>query len=666
MSKRQKANSPRRESAPGFGRPSLPVSLGPALAYIALVSVVALVYAPALWGGLLLWDDGINVTGNPYLQPPSWSNLALLWREPYAGLYVPMTYSFLSAETLIANHLADSTMAPGTHAFLYHFGCLCLHVLNVSLVYLLGRRITASHWGGIVAGLWFGLHPLQVESVAWVTETKTLLSGFFSLVAIFTFLDAAKSIDGTKSTHRGRWIAEYSLASAAVTLALLAKPTAVAVPLIAGLCATWNRSLPLRQLFGWLFPWIGVAVAFSVLTARIQPTVAADMLPLWTRPFVAGDSLAFYLWKLFVPYPLAFDYGRTPAIALSGWLGYLAWMVPVLLAAFLATAPPLRVWLFPFAIFVAGLLPSLGLVPFTFQIFSTVADRYVYLAMLGPALGAGYWVARHPTKETALALSVFLAVFAILSHQQAQVWRDDVSLNEHGLTVNDQSRAGHNNLAAALLARGEPLRAVRHYESVFALATNDRTRTEALVGMGNALAQAGKLADALIKQVEAVRLSPDYPPAWLAMGSTLLQQGKPDQARAAFEEVIRQQPSLIEGHYNLALAWEALGNARDARRELERTLALQPNHAPTHAALGNLAYRAGDFPRAIEHFTAAMNIDPNQAATHFNLATTFARLGDTARAEAHFQQALRLDPRMENARRNLEVIRRSRGSRQGS
>lgn len=659
MGKRRKDEPLRSGPAPRFSRPEVLRSFGPMLSLLSVLTVIVVVYSPVLGGKLLLWDDSINITANPHLHPPTWDSIAFFWTSPYAGLYVPMTYSFLAAETALADLLGGQSGPGAVGPIVYHAGNLILHILNVSLAYSIGRRVTKSDWGGVLTGLWFGLHPLQVEPVAWVTETKALLSGFFSLSSLSFFLDATKSRQdrSPKTWHVGR----YLVATAAMFLALLAKPTAVAVVPMAGLCAYWANTTSPRRLAYLLVPWLGIAVAFSVLTATLQPT-AVDLSPLWARPLIAGDALSFYLAKLIFPYPLTFDYGRTPATALSHWFANVAWVVPLLIVLFCCSAPSRRVWLIPFAIFVAGLLPSLGLVPFTFQNFSTVADRYAYLAMLGPALACGYWFSSPRGKPAKVAVLAVFSAFAVLSHQQAKVWHDDISLNEHGLAVNPRSRAGHNNLAAALLQRGQAALSLEHYQAVYELAVEDGARSEALLGMGNALQQTGNLDGAQAKLEEALRRSPRYHAARLALGNVQLRKGQTELARNSFEEVLRHQPDLVEGHYNLALTLETMGRPKEAQVALRKALAVQPGHAPTHAALGNLAYRAGDYAGATQHFSASLRLDPTQAGIHFNLASALVRIGDRAAAEAHFREALRLDPAMNNARQNLQILRNQQRS----
>ncbi len=388
---------------------------------------------------LLLWDDQNHVKENPRFDPVTWQGVGEFWTEPYWGLYVPLSYTFFAGEAVIARRATPDALGWTLDPAVFHLGNLLLHVVCVWLVFVILRRLFRHDGAACAGALLFGLHPVQVESVAWISETRGVLCGVFSLLAVWQYLCY------TGTSRRGT---HYVLATAAFLLALLAKPAAVAVPLIVVVLEMGLLRGSLRRILLGLGPWLAVAVGWTMETRLLQPDVWIARVPpaWWARPLLAGDALLFYLYQLVAPIQCAADYGRSPAWVMERWWWfYLSWLLPVILLAALACLKNRRVWLTASALFMVWLLPVLGLVPFSFQRISTVADRYLYLAMLGPALALSWFLARRWDRVTVGISTAVLCLLGLLSFNQTSHWRNDQTLIQHMLRVNPDSVVANHN-----------------------------------------------------------------------------------------------------------------------------------------------------------------------------------------------------------------------------
>ena len=402
------------------------------------------------------WDDDIHVHANPHLADLTWAGIGAFWAGPYQQLYVPLTYSVWAGLAVLSRWADGLPLSSGAlNAAWFHGANVAAHTASALLAFVLLRRITtrfapgaAIGWigaGSALGAALFALHPLQVEPVAWISGLRDVLGGCFGLASLVVLF-------GAERPTRARVLAATLLYVAS----LAAKPAGVALPLVAGILAVlpfrWNA----RQMLAVLGPWLLIGLLWVFLTSRAQwaAELAVGLVPIGMRPLVAGDALGFYLIKTLVPVGLAADYGRSPDAALAaGWLWWM-WLPPAALGGVLAAVRPLRVYLVPFLVFAAALLPTLGLVPFNFQVVSTVADRYAYFALFGPALALAMIVAR--TRRTwVLALAgTWVLVLLALTVQRLPVWSEDLKLFAATLETNPGSWKAKHNYASALDDRG--------------------------------------------------------------------------------------------------------------------------------------------------------------------------------------------------------------------
>jgi len=382
------------------------------------------------------------------------------------------------------------------------------------------RRLIGNVWAALLGALFFALHPVQVEPVAWVSGMKDVLSGLLALVAVLSYILFAQ-------TNKLWW---HAVATAAFVLAMLAKPSAVVVPLVVLVIELLILRRGLRDAIVGPALWFLLALPVVIVGMLVQRAQALPFVPpLWGRPVVALDALAFYLLKLVAPLQLAIDYGRSPQWLWSSWQIWVTWLIPVFVAALVAWI----VWRWKFVLIAAGLfvlavalLPVLGLVPFDFQSYSTTADHYLYFAMLGPAIIVASVVQRWAKPAVIFCLVVWLSVLAVKSHLQSWVWHDSQSLFQHTVDTNPTSLAGLVNLGKYYADQGPQLarqglyqaaeeslrRAIGFYEKAAKYWPNDAQAREGLANthatLGWVILMQGRLDPAIAEFETALKLDP--------------------------------------------------------------------------------------------------------------------------------------------------------------
>lgn len=410
---------------------------------LLLFVIVLAVFSPVLGHRFIgTWDDPVAIVNNPAYNPPRWQSLIHYWTRPPAKglLYVPVTYTVWGAAAFVEQHASPPGVA--FHPGLFYAINWLAHAASAAMVFLILRRLVTVPWAAWAGAAVFALHPIQVEAVASAWSMYTPLSAALAFFAMWQYLrssDRARSPDATERAHAWR---SYALACAGFALALLTKPTVAAVPLMLAAIEAGLRGRRARDLILPLGPWILAAFVIAWFNQRIPAAGRVYVPEAWLRPLVPLDAIAFYVGKVLLPVNLCMDYGRTP------WL--IAGKPKIELTCLIALALIAAAWRMrrrcpvlatAFAVFVLALLPVSGIVPFTFQYFSTVADRYDYLAMLGPALAVAGLLARFDGRLARAATSLVLLSLAALSVVQLRHWRDDWTLAAYTVKINPRSMA---------------------------------------------------------------------------------------------------------------------------------------------------------------------------------------------------------------------------------
>jgi len=678
---------------------------------IPLIPLIAaaIVFGPVVGYRFVGWDDDIHVYQNPYLSPPTLAHALQFWKGPHQALYMPVTFSAWSLITYLSQpadtRAGRTVFAPGV----FHAANLLVHVLTVLAVYFLILRLIMGSCRGdlqdrpavftaLSGALLYAVHPLQVEPVAWVSSLKDLLSGFFSAAALLLFIRAIdeQRLSGGDGLVPDRRRKKRLLAAATLAfgLALLSKPAAVVVPAIAWLLGIWlsysraPAAAPGRRLLPHplLFAWLALAVPIMVMAKAAEADIPlGEVAPPLLRPLVALDALAFYLGKVLVPVGLGIDYGRTTALATArGWIWY-SWLFPVSLAVVLLFLKDRRP-LIALGIFAVGAAPTLGLVPHGYQVFSNVADRFLYLALLGPAIAFAWLACILPPRGRAL-LALPILAWGILSFAQRGCWSGNIPLFQHALMINDRSYMAHYNLAITLSDGGGAEQALEHYRAAvrikpdYARAYNNLGALLEVMGrheeaiaayrqagrltpadpkvhynLGLSLAAIGKADEAIAAFREALRLRPDYSEAHSGLGSSYARRGEGAQAVFHYREAVRLDPGAFAAWNNLGIALADEGDVAGAIAAYRGAIRADPAYPDAWSNLGNALVSVGKIEEAMAAYREAIRLKPGYAMAHNNLGTAFARLGRIAEAREAFERAIELDPNCRNARINLSRL----------
>lgn len=616
------------------------------MALVALATVA--VYGQIVRHEFVSWDDDGHITQNPYLAPVTWGSLARFWSAPYFSHYVPLSYTFFSLEALLAAGPPDENALVTFNPAVFHAGSLLLHLTCALVVFGLLRTMLGNDSAATAGALVFALHPLQVESVAWISETRGLLAGVFSMLAAWQYLDFAGSTaktpddnasSGATAATSWRRRAHYLASAGCFLLALLAKPSAAALPLmLAALDVFWCRRRWWQSAIA-LGPWLAAAVAMAVITKQEQPTsILTYVTPLALRPLIAADALTFYLKKIVLPWDLCIHYPRRPQeIVSQPWL-YAVWLLPATLGLVLWRVRGHGPWSTAAGWFVAALSPVLGLVPFAFQAYSTVADRYVYLAMFAPALLAAWCWSQHPLTRWPLAVS--LCVLATLTYVQASHWRNNETLFPYTLTVNPDSSVGHNNWGVALIQRGRFAEALPHLETAL---RQDKTSAKARLNLGLVLQNLGKVEEAIAEYHIGLQDHPDNADVRSNLGTAYFTLGRYAEAIEQYQQALRLEPRSPFAHFNLALAYDRLGKTDQAIAQLNTLIEQHPVHYQGRMKLGTLLASQGQRRAALEQLRAAVERFPGKPEARLELALVLEADGQPREALHQYRLGMRDD-----------------------
>ena len=611
---------------------------------LPLIALVVLTYLP-VWSAGFIWDDDSHFAANPVIIGPL--GLKEIWTTAAARICPLVLTNFW-----VQYHLWGLSPAP------YHAVNVLLHAANALLLWRVLRlmRIPGA-WLG--AALW-ALHPVAVESVAWVTELKNVQAAFFYLASIYFWLKWLGRVTEPRLAP-SRFVRElpYALAVLCAALAMASKSATVILPGILLLTAWWQT-----RNWSWLArlaPMGVFAILMSLLSLWTQKLEGADDVR-WAlswpeRCLVAGHALWFYLGKLAWPRPLIFIYPRWEISATNGFCW--AWPISVITAsAILAVAFRQGRVGARSAIMVAGcyavaLLPILGFGEHLFLRYSFVADHFQYLASMAPLALLGAWVALAGRRVPLITYSLgalLLAGAALLSRQHALVFKDNATLWADTLAHNSDAWVAHKNLGLALAEAGHLDEAISQFEATLAInPTSSYTRKS----LADAYLKQRKLDAALEQYRMVLRLNPSNAQAANDEGFVLVEQGKADQAMRAFREALKIDPKLAAAHYSLGNALVQRGQFADALVEYQQAVDLQPRDTDAHINLGVCLRHLGRVDEAIQEYRKALEILPTKAKANYNLGNALYQQGHIREAMEAFNQELAHHPDDIDACQNL-------------
>ena len=614
-----------------------------------LIALVFVSYAQVFNAGFI-WDDESHLTRNPCVVGPL--GLKEVWTSAQAVYYPLVLTTFWTVHKFA-----------GLSPWPYHLLNVFLHAGSAVLLWQVLRQLNVrGAWLG--AALW-ALHPVMVESVAWVTELKNTQSGFFYLLSIFCFLKSDAAIQGRpisssplRRTADGRFLL-FASSLVFFILATLSKPSVVMLPVVLFLCIWWRTGRTSWRDVLALMPFALISAVASVWTIFEQKFHAGATGIEWAqtgpdRLIIAGRAIWFYLAKLIWPHPLIFIYPRWQ-IDSSQVTAYLPLLAAIggLLALWLTRAKWSRAVFFAATYYVVSLFPVLGFFSVYFFRYSFVSDHFQYLASMGPLAlaGAGIVTAVGRFGETPSRLAsdtdtlqfsgniavvrsksllllatagTCLLLLGILTWRQTAVYNNLVTLYTATLTRNPGCWMAHYNLGITLNDQGDTDGAISHYR-------------------------------------KAVELWPGYAEAHYNLGRLLVQKGQLDEAITHYEKALEIDPADAEAHNNLGAALFASGRVDEAIVHYRKALTIRRDYADASCNLASALLSNGDLEGAIAYYSGCLAVSPNQVEAQYNLATVLLRTGRTDEAMAHYQKVLELSPDNADARANLGSVFLAKG-----
>jgi len=571
-----------------MNNPWKPPAVGAAL--IILLTLAA--YTPALRGGFV-WDDDSYVTENPTLRSPG--GLAAIWFKPGATYqYYPLVFTSFWTEY----HLWK------LQPFGYHLVNVLLHALNAILLWRVLRCLQIP--GSWLAAAIFAVHPVMVESVAWITERKNVLSGLFYLLAALAWL-RFRPLTATESERTPDW-RFYGLASGLFVCALLSKTVTCSLPVVLALVIWWKTGRIEKRDILALTPWLLLGAASGFTTRWLEQRLVAGGtewdLSFVQRCLIAGRALWFYAAKLCWPRPLSFVYPRWDIDAGAAWqyafpLAALAVLAVLWLLRSRIGKGPLVAALF-FAVTLAPALGFFNVYPFR---YSFVADHFQYLASIGLitlVASAGTVAFRKAGQRVhglgAAVAAVILLLLGMATWTQAQAYDSLESLWRDTLAKNPNAWLAHNNLGALLR-------------------------------------EAGKTDDAIAQFKEALRIKPDLPEAHYNLGVTLARLDRFPEAIEQYDQALRLKPDFAEAHYNFGIALAETGRIPEAMDHWKQALQLKPDYAEAHFNLGLMLAAQGQTTGALTHYRAALELANQSGNTSLatSVSSRIKMMADTPR-----------------------------------
>ncbi len=637
----------------------------PGLLALGLVLVTLIVFLRAVEGGFVDYDDADYVTANAQVQAGlTWAGVRWAFTTGHASNWHPLTW---------LSHMLDAQLYGLTPAG-HHLTSVAFHAVNAGLVFLVLWNLTGAAGRSLTAAALFALHPLRVESVAWISERKDVLSLFFGLLALLAYarFAAARSKVNTASAAPDRWRGwgAYGLALLCFALSLLSKPMWVTLPFLLLLLDYW----PLRRggasvrVWGRLvmekLPFFALTVASSLVTFWVQQrggaVASVTGLPLRARLENAGVAYGRYLLKALWPADLAPLYPH-PGFWPTDQVVVAALVVIGISLLVIARRRP---WPYAFVgwfWFVGTLVPVIGLVQVGIQ---SLADRYTYLPGLGLILalvwGAQSLMARWriPPLTIAFGVLALAATCAVLTWRQIRFWRDSERLFSRAVAVTKNNYLAHNNLGFYFAQQGRLPEAIAQYETSLRIKPDYE---DALNNLGHALAGQGRHAEALPYYEAALRVRPRHVEVNNNYGNALANLGRLEEAIRHYEIALRENPQHADTHNNLGIALAQQGCLEAARDHLQEAVRLRPQHAGSHSNLGNVLAALGRLDAAAGQYRQALRLQPDDAQAHNNLGNVFAEQGKLEAAARQYQRALELNPHNPETHFNLALLRARQG-----
>jgi len=617
---------------------------------LSLAAATFAVYWQVTNHDFVSFDDNVYVTQNSHVQAGvTKKNIIWALTRIDANFWHPLTW---------LSHMLDCELF-GLDAEMHHLTNLLFHIANTLLLFWVIKRMTGALWRSAFVAALFALHPLHVESVAWISERKDVVSTLFWMLTMWAYVRYAERPG----------VNRYLLILFFFASGLMAKPMIVTLPFVLLLMDYWplgRWQLGLQEkkrLISEKIPLLALVAVFSVVAFLAQGDAIQSLgeFPFKFRIYNALVSYLSYIRKMFWPTDLSVFYPypkMIPFWQVAG-SGLLLVFLSVVVIRMAKRHPYLSVgWFW----YLGTLVPVIGLVQVGAQ---AMADRYTYIPLIGLfviiAWGTPDLLRKWSHRKPALAIlaGLVLSVFTVFAWLQARHWKDSISLFTHAIEVTTDNWLAHNDLGFPLAQQGRNSDAIRHFSEALRIKPD---YWEGHVNLGNTLALMGRLDEAMIHFREALRINPESFEAHRMLGTVLGIQGKFEAAVNHLNKGLQINPTDQETQKNLKIALEKMGKQENADRKYRGVLENDPNNAEAHIQLARLLETQGRFDDAIKHYKEAIRIDPDNPNAHYNLGNILARQGVYKEAATHYKQALRVNPDSADTHNNFGIVLARQGN----
>ena len=610
---------------------------------IVLVLLVVAVFGQTARFGFVNYDDPDYVSGNPVVK----KGLTLqgaVWALTYGriGHWHPLTW---------LSHMADCQIY-GLWAGGHHLTNVALHAAVAALLFLVLRDMTGKMWRSAFVAAVFAIHPLRVESVAWIAERKDVLSGVFFMLTLWAYAQYVRR------PSRGRYVGMTLLYG----LGLLSKNTLVTLPFVLLLLDYWplqrfkvqGSGFRVRSLVVEKIPLFLLSIGSCVVTALVPEKITDGyQLPIWLRVGNALVAYVTYLRQMMFPAGLANPYPYSPD-GVPFWPAALAFVLLVAISAGVFVCRNQRPFLLMGWLWYLGVMvPMIGIVQISYYAH---ADRYTYLPEIGLAIAGTWavaeWSAAWKFRRAVLGglMVAIVGALAVCAAIQTSYWKSSEPLWNHTLAVTSNNSFAHNNLAVALLQKGDVDGAIVHLREAVAIWPD---YAQAQNNLGNALLQKGRLDEAIARYQKALAIQPDNIEVQNNLGIAFFQKGLVDEAVAQYQQALAIEPDFAEAHNNLGNALYQKGRVDEAIIQFQKALAGKPDIADAHNNLGAALLQKGRVDEAIAQCQKALALQPGHAAARVNLGAALMQAGRMAEALGEYWKVLETQPENVDALNNL-------------
>ena len=620
---------------------------------LLLLLITTLVYWQVKDFSFVNLDDPLYVTGNRHVQD---------------GLTIKNIIWAFTDATKVTNYWAPVTWLSiildfelyGMNAGGYHLTNLILHIVNTLLLLLVFHKMTGNLWPSAFIAAMFSVHPLHVESVAWITERKDVISTFFWILTMWSYFSYSKS-------HN---IKHYLFTIFYFIMGLMAKPMLVTLPFVLLLLDFWplerlQISAPapfIKKIFSlsWekmpFFILIPAASIAAFLTQQRGGVISSlSLIPIYLRAENIVVSYASYLWNMFWPFSLSAIYPYPEYLPV--WLVATSLFFLVLISALAILTINKAPWFIVGWLWYTGtLVPVIGIVVIGPH---AMADRFTYIPLIGIFIIIAYGIPELLRKlqnmETYLAVTASVLLLCLMSATWNQVnyWRNSLTLFKHALEVTEKNPLAHLNMGNALLEKGDIEEARNHYVASLQIFPDS---DEVHNNLGTVLMRMGKTSEAIEHHRKALQINPDSVSALNNLGNALKKAGRTDEAIECFTRALKIQPDSVELNFNLGLLLSNSGKPNEAIRCFAKALEANPSLYTAHFNMGQAFRELNKTSDAAKQFKLALQINPSYVAAHNYLGTTLFKTGELAEAALHFSEALKLNPDSDYARDSLLTI----------